>query len=258
MRFTTAALAALVLAGCGGGPYPEQEKQVKAEVVRYFAELNAQAGARMQEAKAARTDIDLPPTSLVVNTYDWDLAGTVYENVTCSNSLCGAAIATLVSLGSAVRCPACNTDLTTELAGGGKGKPMFEIRSGTSLPIVVVVRYVRHARAYDPNSLVSVSAKTEATNPIKPITEERGTGYYAGGFYRDATTTSCVTGFVFDGGLNQIDPESVKKLTADPPENVSVGSMKLGRWGAVEKPVTPWLGRKPSTAAAPKEEPKNP
>ena len=260
MRFTTAALAALVLAGCGGGPYSEQEKQVKVEVARYFAEMNAQAGARVQEAKATKTDIDVPPTSLVVNTYDWDLAGSLYENVTCTNNSCQAQIGTLAATGSAVHCPACNHDLTTELASSGKAKPMFEIRSAQgSLPLVVVVRYIRHTRVYDPNSLVSVSARTEATNSIRPLTdaEERGRSYYAGGFYRDATTSVCATGFVYKGGdLDQVDPKSVEKMIADPPETVAVGSMKLGRWGAVEKPLMPWFGRKP--AAAPKAEPKTP
>lgn len=259
MRLTMAALAALVLAGCSGGPYSEQEKQVKAEVARYFAERNAQAGARIQEAKTTKTDIDIPDTSLVVSTYDWALDGVLYENVTCTNNSCQAQIGTLAATGSAVRCPACNHDLTTELASSGKGKPMFEIRSGTNLPIVVLVRYIRHTRVYDPNSLVSVSARTEATNPIKPITEERGSGYYAGGFYREATTSVCAGGFVYRGGdLDAIDTASIEKMIKDPPENPSVSSMKLGRGGAVEKPLMPWLGRKPAAVTVPKEEPKNP
>jgi hypothetical protein len=116
--------------------------------------------------------------------------------------------------------------------------------------------------AYDPNSAVSVSSKVEAAHQIEPLTksENRGMGtYYAGGFYRTATSALCTTAFVYKGGeLRQVHPDQVKKMIADPPENVPVGSMKLGRWGAVEVPLTPWLGRPPSAASAPKEAPKNP
>ena len=259
MRFAMAVLATAALAGCGGGPFTEQEKEVKVEMVRHFAELNAQAGARVQEAKATRTDIDLLPTALVLNHYEWDIAGNVYDNVVCP--ACQAALGTRASAGTEIRCPSCNQELMTELTRIGRAKPMFEIKSGNQLPIVIIVRYVRHALAYDPNSAVMVSAKIEAdpAHSIKSYTDSaaRGQGmYYAGGFYRETASAFCTTGYVYQGGgLHQIDPESVKKLTADPPENVPVSAMKLGRWGAIEVPRTPWLGKSP--AAAPKETPKS-
>lgn len=259
MRLAIAALAAAALAGCSGGPFPEQEKRLRADIVRHFAELNAQAGARAQEAKATRTDIDIPPTSLVLNRYDWDIAGNVYPNVVCPNAACAAQLGTKASPGTTLRCPACNHDLMEELTRIGRGQPMFEIKSSNSLPIVVLVRYVRHAMVYDPNSAVSVSAKVEATHPIEGWTKERAPGtYYAGGFYRIASSALCTTAFVYKGGeLRQVHPDQVKKMIADPPENVPVNSMKLGRWGAVEQPLIPWLGRPPA-ASAPKETPKSP
>jgi len=262
MRVAIAALAVAALAGCGGGPFPEQEKEVKVEMVRHFAELNAEAGLRAQEAKAARMDIDIAPTALVLNQYAWDLEGSVYPNVTCH--ACQAKLGTLATAVKEIRCPACNTDLKEELGRVGRAQPMFEIKSGNSLPIVVVVRYLRHSLAYDPSSAVMVSSKTEAMpeHSIKSYTDvanrSQGSVYYAGGFYRVAGTALCTTAFVYKGGeLHQVDPESVKKMTAESPENVPVSQMKLGRWGAVEVPRTPWLGKPPMEgAAAPKETPK--
>lgn len=261
MRVAIAALFVAALAGCSDGPYTEQEKAVRAEATRYFDQLNADAGAKEQAARAARTDIDLPPTSLVINTYDWNIAGTVFKDVVCTG--CQAKLGTRILLQptAELRCPACNTNLATELTTQGRGLPMFEIRSGTGTPVVALVRYVRHALVYDPNSAVSVSAKTEATNPIKPYTdsEQRGRGaYFASGLYREATSALCTTAFVYRGGqLNQVNPESVKSMVKDPPENPAVSSMKLGRWGAVEEPLVPWLG-KPPVAGGTKEAPKSP
>jgi hypothetical protein len=259
MRVAIAVLSVAALAGCSGGPYSEQEKEVKSEVVRRFAELNAEAGARIQAARGTKTDIDVPATSLVVDQYDWDVAGSVYTNVSCGS--CQAKLGTRLStpFRSDLKCPSCGQDLKEALAS--KALPMFEIRSGTSLPIVVLVRYVRHTSALDPNSAVMVSTKTEATNPIKPYTdaEQRGHGaYYAGGLYRVTSTSLCTEGFVYKGGeLRGIDPESVRKMMKDASEAVPVSSMKLGRWGAVEEPMTPWLGRAPSGTAV-KEAPKSP
>jgi len=260
MRLSIAALAAAVLAGCSEGSFSEQEKGVKAELERHFAELNAEAGARAQAAKATKYDGELAATSLVLNRYDWNIGGAVYQNLVCPNASCGAKIGTLFSAGTDVRCPACNTVLA-DLKESGKAKPMFEIRSANTTPIVVIVRYVRHAFALDPNSTVAVSSKTEATNSIKLYTDtnERGRGaYYAGGLYRETASALCTTGFVFKGGtLREIDPASVKKMTQDPPETVSVSSMKLGRWGGIEEPLVGWLGKPPVGSAA-KEAPKSP
>jgi hypothetical protein len=261
MRVAIAALAAAALAGCSGGPFPEQEKRLRSDMIRHFAELNAEAGVRAQEAKATKSDIDVPGTALVLNHYEWDLEGQIFPNVECINPSCLAKIGTLVLTDtrpeSKLRCLVCNTDLREEMNRVGRGLPMFEIKSGNSLPIVVLVRYVRHSMVYDPNSLVSVSPKTEASNPIEPYTKERGM-LYAAGFYRTAASALCTTAFVYKGGeLHQVDPRQVDKMIADPPENVPVNSMKLGRWGAVEKPLTPWLGRPPA-ASVPKEAPKSP
>lgn len=258
MRVAIAALAVAILAGCSGGSFTEQEKEVKAEVARYFAELNAEAGARAQQAKATRTDIDLPPTSLVLNQYEWDLAGSVYPNVTCHQ--CQTNLGTRATATGSLLCPECGADLVPELTRIGRGVPMFEIKSGNSLPIVVVVRYIRRSLAYDPNSAVLVSQKADASFPVKAFTDadQRGHGaYYAGGFYRVTGASICRTGFVYRGGeLRQIDPESVKKMTKDPPETVAVSAMKLGRSGALEDPLTPWI--KGPSAKTPKEAPKSP
>lgn len=261
MRVAIAALFVAALAGCSDGPYPEQEKAVRSLVPAYFAQLNADAGAKEQAARAARTDIDLPPTSLVLNTYDWDIAGSVFKNVVCTQ--CQAKLGTRVTVPQSpeIRCPACPAALATELNGQGRALPMFEIRSGTNTPVIVLVRYVRHSKVYDSNSAVAVTSKTEASNPIKPYTdaEQRGRGaYFASGLYRESGSALCTTAFVYKGGqLNQVDPESVKKMIQDPPENPTVSSMKLGRWGAVEEPLVPWLG-KPPVAGGAKEAPKNP
>jgi len=261
MRLAIAVLAAAALAGCSDGPLSEQEKEVKAEVGRHFAELNAQAAARAQEAKLTKSDIDLPATALVLNRYDWDLNGAIYPDVECSNAACKAKLGTLASIGVELRCPACGQELMTELTRVGKSLPMFDLRSGTGLPVVVIVRYVRKSYAYDLTSAVLVSSKTESVISTKAFTdpENRGKGgYYANGLYRVTGTAIGTTGFVYRGReLHEIDPESVKKMTQDPPETVSVSSMKLGRWGGIEKPLMPWLGKPPTEAPA-KETPKTP
>ena len=259
MRFAIAALAAVALAGCSDGPYSEQEKSIKVEMVRHFAELNAQAGERAQQTKGTKTDIDLAPTALTINRYEWDIAGFVYPDVVCHG--CQAKLGKLATTGADIRCPNCGLELLAELTRVGRGQPMFEIKSASNAtPIVVIVRYIRRSLAYDPNSAVMVSAKAEAAFPIKSYTdaEHRGQGaYYAGGFYRVTGSAICTTGFVYRGGaLNQIDPDSVKKMVKDPPETVAVPAMKLGRWGAVEEPWTPWLGNPPAAAAA-KDAPKS-
>jgi hypothetical protein len=257
MRLAIAALLVGALAGCSEGSYADQEKSVKGDTVRLFAELNAQAGLRAQETKATSYDIDIPYTALVLDRYEWGLEGSVYTDVTCPNGACGASLGTLVNPkvtpDMALRCPACGQELGTEIAG--KAKPMFEVKS-TSAPIIVVVRYVRRSFAHDPSSAVMVSSKTEQTVNIRPITETRAPGlYYAGGFYREVNAVVGVTAFVYKGGeLRPVDAESVKKLTADPAETVSVSSMKTGTWDPIEKPLLPWLGRAP--AAKPKEAPK--
>ena len=46
MRVAIAALFVAALAGCSDGPYPEQEKAVRALTKEYFAQLNADAGAK--------------------------------------------------------------------------------------------------------------------------------------------------------------------------------------------------------------------
>lgn len=257
MRFAMAALLVGALAGCSEGTYVEQQKWVRGDVARFFAELNAQAGVGAQEAKATQHDTEIPYTSLVLNRYDWAVEGNVYPDVTCSNGACGAKLGTMVSGGTDLRCPACGQDLGTDLAG--KAKPMFEEKS-TTAPLVVIVRYVRRSLAHDPSSAVMVSSKTEQTISIKPWTETRGPGiYYAGGFYREVYSVIGTTGFVYRGGeLSPIDAASVKKLTADPAEAVSPSAMKTGRWDPDEKPLLPWLGRAPAGKAAPKDAPKEP
>lgn len=258
MRFAMAALTAAALAGCSGGSFTEQEKEVKAEVARYFGELNAEAGARAQQAKATTSDIDVPATSLVLSQYEWDLAGSVYPNVACHQ--CQAQLGTRATATGSLLCPECGADLVPELTRIGRGVPMFDIKSGNSLPIVVLVRYVRRSLAYDPNSAVLVSQKADASFPVKAFTDanERGKGaYYAGGFYRVSAASICTTGFVYRGGeLRQIDTDSIKKMLKDPPETPSVSAMKLGRWGAVEEPLTPWI--KGPAAKTAKEAPKSP
>lgn len=250
MRVAIAVLAAAAVAGCSGGSFTEQEKRLRSEMVRYFAELNAQAGANAQEVKATKSDVDISPPALIIYRYDWDIAGNVYNNVLCN--ACGAKIGILTTPGTGLRCPACNTDLAE---GIGRAQPMFEVRS-TTTPIIVLVRYVRHTLAHDPSSAVMISAKTETTHSIKPFTEldPRGRGaYYAGGFYRVTASAICTTGFVYKGGdLRQIDPPSVEKMIKDPPETPTVSSMKLGRWGAIEKPIMPWIGKPPISKEAPK------
>jgi hypothetical protein len=255
MRVAISALAAAVLAGCGGGSFTEQEKRLRNEMVLYFAELNAQAGANAQDLKATKSDVDISPPALITYRYDWDIAGNVYNNVVCANNACGAKIGILTNPGTGLRCPACNTDLAEEMTRIGRAQPMFEVRS-TTTPILVIVRYVRHTLAHDPSSAVMVSAKTETTHSIKPLTdlEPRGRGaYYAGGFYRETASALCTAGFVYKGGdLHQMDPATVEKMTKDPPETPSVSSMKLGRWGAIEQPIMPWIGRPPIAKEAPK------
>src|SRR5688572_5989017 len=115
MRVAIAALVLAALAGCSDGPYPQQEKEVRAEVPRYFAQLNAEAAAREQAARAARTDIDLPVTSLVVNTYDWDIAGSVFPNVVCTQCQAKLGSRIVVPPATELRCPACNKELAAEL-----------------------------------------------------------------------------------------------------------------------------------------------
>jgi hypothetical protein len=260
MRLAIAVLAAAALAGCSDGPLGEQEKEVKVAVGRHFAELNAQAAARAQEAKLTKSDVDLPATALVLNRYDWDLNGAIYPDVECSNAACKAKLGKLASVGVELRCPECGQELMTELTRVGKSQPMFESKS-TGLPIVVIVRYVRKSYAYDPTSSVLVSSKTESVISTKAFTDPENRakgGFYANGLYRVTGTAIGTTGFVYRGGeLHEIDPESVKKMVKDPPETVSVSSMKLGRWGGVEEPLTPWLGKPPTEAPA-KAPPKTP
>src|SRR5688572_21038909 len=120
MRLAIAALLVGALVGCSEGSYADQEKWVKSDVGRFFAELNAQAGVGAQQAKATRYDIDIPYTSLVLNRYDWDLEGNVYPDLTCPNNACNAKIGTLVHAKGDLRCPACGQDLGTELASRAK------------------------------------------------------------------------------------------------------------------------------------------
>jgi hypothetical protein len=255
MRVALAALAVATLIGCSEGSFSEQEKKIKTELARYFAELNAEASASVQAAKSTKFDHEMSPSALNPSRYEWDVAGAVYEDVTCPNGACAAALGTMATTAEKLRCPECNQELTPD-----KKKDMFEIRSGTNMPIVVLVRYIRKGLAYDPNSVVRVSPRIEGgEHSISALTaaENRGTGLaYAGGFYRVATTSLCTTAFVFKGGeLNQVDPDSVKKLMGSS-DTVTASGLKLGRWPAIEDPVKPWLGKAP--VAAKKEEPKSP
>src|SRR5262245_31515652 len=159
MRVAVAGLGVAGLAGCGGRSFAGQCRAGRGELVRHFAELNAEAGARAQDATAARADFDIAPTALVLNQYAWDIEGSVYPNVECH--ACHAKLGTLATTVKEIRCPACNTDLKEELNRVGRAQPMFEIKS-TTTPIVVIVRYVRHSLAYDPSSAVMVTSKTEA------------------------------------------------------------------------------------------------
>ena len=256
MRVVIAVLAVAALAGCGGGPFPEQEREVKAEVARYFAELNSEAAARAIDAKAASAQVDVPPAALTLSRFDWDIAGSIFPNVVCPG--CKSELGTLATTGVDLKCPECGMALMEELARIGRAVPMFEIKSAQSLPIVIVVRYVRHVQVFDPNATVSVSAKTAATTPIDSYTtRERHDPklYYANGFYRSAGDLLGVTGFVYRGGsLRQIDAKSIEQMTKDPPESVPVSSMTLGAAAPIETPIKPWIGKKPEAAgkAAPK------
>ena len=256
MRVAFAALAVVAaLSGCSEGSYSEQEKRIKVEVARYFAELNADASAAVQSAKATHADHEIAATALNPSRFEWDAAGSVYEGVVCPNGACGVELGMLASASEKLRCPECNQELSPD-----KAKPMFEIRSGTSMPIVILVRYVRRGLAYDPSSMVKVSARTEGDHLISELVDpaNRGKGrIYAGGMYRVVTSSLCTTAFVFKGGeLRQVDPDNVKKMMGST-EQVSSSGLKLGRWPAIEEPLKPWLGKKP-TASAPKEEPKSP
>lgn len=255
MRVAIAALAAAALAGCSGGSVQELEKQVKGEMVRHFADLNAAAAESNRAAKETRTDIDIPATALVVNRYEWDLNGMVHENVVCQN--CQESLGTMATIGVDLRCPACGAGLMEELARVGKGKPMFELKSGTATPIRVLVRYVRRMYAYDPNSAVTVSAKTAAQFPTidaYTVADNRGKGaYYAGGFYRMTGAAIATAGFAYDGGsLRPLDRAWVKQQSGEPVEVATEGDKAQG---PVEKPLLPWLGKMPA-APAPKDPPK--
>lgn len=247
MRFAISALAVAALAGCGGGPYQQQEREVRAETARYFADLNAEAETRAIDAKAVALEADLPASGLTLSRFDWDLNGSVFPNVVCPQ--CKAQLGWLATTGVDLKCPECATGLMEELARIGRAIPMFEIKSGQTLPIVVVVRYVRRMYVYDPNATVAVSAKAQANFPIDTYTAREPHNprlYYAGGFYRLAGEALGMTGFVYRGGsLHQIDPDSIKKMTADPPETVPVSAMKIGPSAPVEIPLKPWLGKRP-------------
>jgi hypothetical protein len=256
MRVAFAALAVVAaLAGCSEGSYSEQEKKLKLEVARYFAELNADASAAVQAAKSTHADHEISSTALNTSQYEWDAAGSVYENVVCPNGACGAELGMMATASEKLRCPQCNQELSPD-----KAKPMLEIRSGTSMPIVILVRYVRRGLAYDPNSAVKVSARTENEHLISDLIDPANRGkdrIYAGGYYRVVTSSLCTTAFVFKGGeLRQVDPENVRKMMGSS-EQVSASGLKLGRWSAIEEPLKPWLGKKPAASAA-KEEPKSP
>jgi len=250
MRFAIAVLSAAALAGCGGGPYAQQEREVKSQVAQYFNSLNAEAALMAIDAKATRSVADAPSLGRTMNTYDWRIDGYVVPDVTCPDGKCKAKLGTLAYTGVDLKCPACGAALADEINRLGRSLPMFEIRSGSALPIVVIVRYVRKVGVYDPSSTVSVTARTQEAIPVESFTgrdRRDPRNYYAGGFHRPDSAFIGTTGFVYKGGeLRQIDPASVGKMTAMPPENVAVSAMKLGPTAAVEKPLRTWASIAPA------------
>ena len=252
MRLAIGFLAAAALAGCGGGPYGQQEKEVRNLAAQYFNTLNADAALLAIDAKATRSVADAPSLGRTRNTYEWRIDGYVVPDVTCPDGKCKAKLGTVAYTGVDLKCPACGAALADEINRLRRSLPMFEIRSGSALPIVVIVRYVRRVGVYDPSATVSVTPRTQETIPVDAFAgrdRRDPKHYYAGGFHRPDAAFICTTGFVYKGGeLRQIDPKSVEKMTAMPPENVAVSAMKLGNNPAVEKPLRTWAAVAPAPA----------
>jgi hypothetical protein len=260
MRGGIAALGVVAfLAGCGGGPYSQQEREVRSQVAQYFNSLNGEAALLSIDAKATRSVADAPSLGRTVNTYEWRPDGYIVPDMTCPEARCKAKLGTVAWLGIDLKCPVCGAALADEINRLGRSLPMFEIKSGQTLPIVVLVRYVRRVGVYDPTATVSVSSRTQETIPVDAFAardRRDPKNYYAGGFHRPDAAFIGATGFVFKGGtLRQIDPGSVRKMTAMPPENVPVSAMKLGPTVAVEELMRTWAAIAPAAApAAPKAE----